>query len=70
MKHHILLTAVFLFSVVSFTSGQSRKLPIDTTVVTQHSVTINGTPLSYTAKIGTQPVWDELGTPIAYLHYT
>jgi carboxypeptidase C (cathepsin A) len=50
--------------------SQSRKLPLDTVVTTQHSVTTNGTAFTYTAKTGTQPVWDELGEPIASLHYT
>ena len=70
MKQKLLLSALFIFSIITYHFGQGRKLPIDTTVVTQHSVTINGTPISYTAKIGTQPVWDEVGTPIASLHYT
>ncbi|MBD0776212.1 carboxypeptidase [Maribacter sp. ANRC-HE7] len=50
--------------------AQERKLPVDTVVTTQHSVTINGSPLNYTAKTGTQPVWDESGKPMAALHYT
>ncbi len=50
--------------------AQNRKLPIDTVVTTQHSVTINGTAINYTAKTGTQPVWNEKGEPIASLHYT
>ncbi|WP_297691549.1 carboxypeptidase [uncultured Eudoraea sp.] len=50
--------------------SQNRKLPIDTTITTQHNVTSNGITFSYTAKTGTQPVWDELGEPIASLHYT
>ena len=45
-------------------------IPIDTMVVTQHTTTIKGKPVSYTATIGTQPVWDEMGKPIATLHYT
>ena len=51
-------------------SSQNRKLPIDTTVTTQHNVTVNGTSFNYTATTGTQPVWDEMGKPIASLHYT
>ncbi len=47
-----------------------RHIPIDTVITTQHSVTINGTPINYTVNTGTQPVWDELGKPIAALHYT
>ncbi len=50
--------------------SQNRKLPIDTMVTTQHNVTSNGITFSYTAKTGTQPVWDEMGEPIASLHYT
>ena len=47
-----------------------RKVPIDTAVTTKHSVTINGTPINYTATVGMQPVWDEHGQPTAALHYT
>ncbi len=50
--------------------AQNRKLPLDTVVITQHNVTVNGNAFTYTAKTGTQPVWDELGEPIASLHYT
>ena len=50
--------------------GQSRVLPIDTVITTQHNATINGTSFSYTAQTGTQPVWDENAKPIASLHYT
>ena len=68
MKKSVLLT-VFL-SFISFGFSQERKLPIDTTITTQHSATINGASFSYTATTGTQPVWDEMGKPIASLHYT
>ncbi|MGB5205820.1 S10 family peptidase [Eudoraea sp.] len=65
---------LFLFSLLmlglNITLSQNRKLPIDTVVTTQHSVTVNGTAFTYTAKTGTQPVWDELGEPMASLHYT
>lgn len=64
------LLPTLLFFVLQFSISQERKLPIDTVVTTQHSVTINGTPINYTAKIGTQPVWDDMGKPIAALHYT
>ncbi len=69
MKIKVLLTIPVLF-YLQLLLGQNRTLPVDTTVTTQHSVTINGTTFSYTAKTGTQPVWDELGKPIASLHYT
>jgi carboxypeptidase C (cathepsin A) len=65
-----LILSLCLITGLLITNAQERKLPVDTTVTTQHSVTINGTSINYTAKIGTQPVWDEQGKPIASLHYT
>ncbi len=50
--------------------AQSRIIPVDTTVVTNHSTVINGAKISYSATTGTQPVWDENGKPIATLFYT
>lgn len=69
MKKITLFITLSIFAF-QFVISQERKLPIDTVVTTQHSVTINGTPINYTAKTGTQPVWDEMGKPIAALHYT
>ncbi|MDC6388632.1 carboxypeptidase [Maribacter sp. PR1] len=69
MKNYLLLTTLLLslhFQIYS----QNRKLPVDTVITTQHNVTINGNSIDYTAKTGTQPVWDEHGEPIASLHYT
>lgn len=66
----LLLPFLLLLICMNTIKAQDRKLPVDTAVVTQHNVTINGTSIPYTAKIGTQPVWDELGKPIASLHYT
>ena len=54
----------------SFALAQSRELPIDTVITSQHNATINGTTFSYTAQTGTQPVWDENAKTIASLHYT
>ncbi|WP_242134840.1 S10 family peptidase [Aestuariivivens marinum] len=51
-------------------NAQSRKIPIDTVVVTSHSTTIKGVDIQYTATTGTQPVWDSNGDPIATLFYT
>lgn len=62
-----ILILVFLCQV-AYT--QVRHFPIDTMVVTQHNTTINGQAISYTATTGMQPVWDEMGQPIASLHYT
>ena len=51
-------------------TSKMRMLPVDTTVYTNHSVTIGGQPIQYTAESGTQPVWNEDGMPIASLFYT
>ena len=61
---------VMAFSTMQLLIAQDRKLPLDTTITTQHNVTVNGMAFTYTAKTGTQPVWDEMGKPIAALHYT
>ncbi len=58
------------WSFFLFSAAQERKLPIDTTVTTKHSVKVNDVTINYTATTGTQPVWDEMGKPIASLHYT
>lgn len=68
-KTIVLAFAIFLFTVLSI-HGQERKLPLDTAVTTQHTVTVNSKAFNYTAQTGTQPVWDEMGKPIASLHYT
>lgn len=51
------------------TQAQQRRLPVDTAVVTHHTVTIKGVPIPYRAVAGTQPVWDAHGRPIAALFY-
>ncbi len=67
MKRLLLISFLLLLCKAP---AQERKLPIDTLVTTQHSVTVNGTTFQYTVQIGTQPVWDESGKPTASLHYT
>ena len=49
---------------------EERHLPADTMVTTKHTTTIKGQSISYTATVGTQPVWNEDGKPIASLLYT
>ena len=67
MKKIVLLSFCLAFLTLT---AQERKLPIDTTVVTKHNTTVKGVSFQYTAKTGTQPVWDENGEPIASLFYT
>ena len=68
------LKSTFLFLVFfcasMFLFAQDIEIPADTTVLTNHSVTIKGQKVSYSATTGTQPVWDENGKAIATLFYT
>lgn len=65
-KYFILI----LFFSVFYVSQAQRTIAVDTTVTTQHTTTINGNKISYTATTGTQPVWDKGGKEIATLFYT
>jgi len=64
------LAILFIWFSVQISQAQNRIIPIDTTVITSHSTTINGVAINYTATTGTQPVWNEDGEPIATLYYT
>lgn len=73
MQHKNLVKLHALIMLIAFVfvaKAQQVELPIDTTVVTNHSATINGQALKYSATTGTQPVWDQNGNPIASLFYT
>ena len=59
-----------LLLCASLSFAQELKIPLDTTVITQHKTIIKGVNISYTAETGTQPVWDKEGTVIASLFYT
>ncbi len=62
----------FFVAMVTLPSlyAQQRSIPVDTTIVTTHSTTINGQKISFTATAGMQPVWGEDGMPVATLQYT
>ncbi len=65
-----IITLISLFTLSLSAFSQQVKLPVDTMVVSNHSVTINGKNINYTAQTGTQPVWNEKGIPVASLFYT
>ena len=66
----LFITITFSVASLASTLGQQRTLPIDTVITTRHNTTINGVKVPYTARTGTQPVWDDEGMPIATLFYT
>ena len=65
-----LLSFSLFFIGCLFVSSQDIQIAADTTVVTNHTTTIKGQKISYTATTGTQPVWDKDGKAIATLYYT
>lgn len=50
--------------------AQELDFPVDTAITSQHSVTIGGQPVPYSATVGTQPVWGDDGEVVATLFYT
>ena len=67
---HMKIKFIIMVLLAGILGGQSRSLPSDTTVVTTHKAMIKGDRIEYKATTGTQPVWNEDGNPIAYVHYT
>ncbi len=63
-----LLTVMIVFA--STARASDRKIPVESQVIIQHSININGLRVPYTAKTGTMPVWDDAGKPVATLFYT
>ena len=67
MKKYILLFLV-LFACSAY--AQKISIPADTIVESFHETTINNKVIHYKAEVGTQPVWNKSGEPIATLFYT
>ena len=65
-----ILTPLFLLVFIAKAWSQKVEIPVDTTVTTKHSVTINSKNIDYTATTGMQPLWNNDGEPIASLFYT
>ena len=67
MKRLVLFS---IFLLCSITYSQNISIPADTIVDSHHQTTINGQLVKYKAEVGTQPVWNQKGEPIATLFYT
>lgn len=65
-----IFTPLFLLVFIATAWSQKVEIPVDTTVTTKHSVTINSKNIDYTATTGMQPLWNNDGEPIASLFYT
>ncbi len=73
MKNKLIIAGLLLLSpaLVSATEPEvNRSIEPDTSVVTKHSIKVNGDKVNYTATTGTQPVWDSEGNATASLFYT
>ena len=67
----VLRITILAFLLVPFFSmTQSRTIALDSFVITNHSGTINGQKINYSATTGTQPLWGDTGNVIATLFYT
>jgi len=62
--------SILLFACFTFCFAQDLRIPVDTSFITNNSVTIKGQQVNYTAETGFQPVWDADGKMIASLYYT
>lgn len=73
MKKHYLLPVLFIFFFTSLLThtltAQNRQIEVDSRVVSQDEVTINGNRVPYEVTAGTQPVWGDDGEPTASLFY-
>ena len=67
MKRLVLFS---IFLLCGITYSQNISIPADTIVDSYHQTTINGQLVKYKAEVGTQPVWNQKGEPIATLFYT
>ncbi|QBQ40458.1 S10 family peptidase [Sphingobacterium psychroaquaticum] len=64
---------LFMFLVLSGygTVSMAQRVPeADSAVTTKHQVSSGGQRFAYTAKTGTQPVWDDKGKVLAAVNYT
>lgn len=68
MKKTFIFTSFLLLHVLL--AFAQKYPPVDSAVVTKHTTTIKGQRVSYDAKTGMQPVWDEQGKAIAAINYT
>jgi len=69
MKNRILSIACLML-IPMMSMAQDRKIPVEFSQISNDQVTIRGKKVPYEATIGTQPVWDNDGEPIATLFYT
>lgn len=68
-KVPIAALVIFLILFTAAYSSQDIEVQPESSVTTEHTVTIKGRQVPYRATAGTQPVWDENGKVIASVFY-
>src|SRR5690554_1118366 len=70
-KYSLILFLAMLATRAGPPTGSAQTtLSPDSVIRTQHTITIKGQRIPYTAHKGTQPVWNDKGESIAALDYT
>mgnify|MGYP005675807841 FL=1 len=69
---NLLIIFLVLVSISTYSQGSifDRQISPDQKVITDHTTTILGEKVNYSAQAGTQPIWDSKGEVIASLYYT
>ena len=69
---NLFIVFLLLVSINTYSQGSifDRQIPSDFKVITNHTTSILGKKVNYSAQLGTQPIWDSSGEVIATLHYT
>ena len=69
---NLITILLLLISIHTYSQGSNfdRQIPSDFKVITNHTTSILGKKVNYSAQLGTQPIWDSSGEVIATLHYT
>ena len=65
-----IIQIIFLSIFFTNSYAQTRSIEAESSVVTNHFVTVNGNRIPYSATAGTLPVWSEDDKAVATLFYT
>ncbi|EKB50328.1 S10 family peptidase [Cecembia lonarensis] len=70
MKRNLLTLFMLVFAVLYAQAQETRDIKVESSSVTNGTVTIKGNRVPYKATAGTMPVWNEDGKAVATLFYT
>jgi len=68
-KFAAVFSMIFILLNISVLSAQERKIEVESAVISQDAVTIQGERINYEVTAGTQPVWGDDGEATASLFY-